>query len=193
MGGSGSDKTAAGLSPFVQFSPPHFAVAGLAHASLYSQPQNVSYLECYTPVLYFVKSCFVNSMFCKSSFANSRFYEFRFCKTIVCQNGHYLFSVRFCQIRGFFKSCFVNSKFCKIRIWQIRGFTNSSFAGSWFYAWRIGYANSPKRPDTSVLPMQNRCILGYWLRQNPRLFTGLIHDELALPIRPGFRLCRIRI
>jgi len=33
-GGSGSDKTAAGLCPLCGFSPPHFAVAGLAAQAL---------------------------------------------------------------------------------------------------------------------------------------------------------------
>jgi len=34
MGGSGSDKTAVGLRPLCGFSPPHFAVAGLAAQAL---------------------------------------------------------------------------------------------------------------------------------------------------------------
>jgi len=45
MGGSGYAKPQSGLCPLCGFSPPHFAVVGLATQSPYSQPQNVSYLE----------------------------------------------------------------------------------------------------------------------------------------------------
>ena len=39
-------------------------------------------------------------------------------------------------------------------------------------AWRIGSADSPKRPTTFVLFIQNECCLGFWLRQKPHLIPA---------------------
>ena len=69
-------------------------------------------------------------------------------------------------------------------------FSGSSFSKSWFHAWQFGKAKLPKRPDTSVLPMQKQMYLGLLAAPKPTPFTGSMRGNLAKPNCPRDRLSR---
>ena len=52
--------------------------------------------------------------------------------------------------------------------------------------WRIGIADSPKRPATFVLFIQNECCLGFWLRQKPHLIPATKRMAVCTNLRRNF-------